>query len=133
MHQPVPRTRYVLQGLEDVNRISNRFARISQPAEEHEFKEKYREFERVRIEKKVSREGESKNKRLIAELSMKFGQVNRVFDDEEKSARKRVGDERRGEDGGRKREAGRSGEEESASREKKDRKSAVRGNLCGFY
>jgi len=65
----------------DVNRISDRFAKITHPEENHEFKEKYREFVKTRKEKKTPG-GLSRNKRLIAELSQKFGRVDRVFDDE---------------------------------------------------
>lgn len=75
-----------------VNRISDRFAKIGKPFEDHKLKKEYQEFLRGRNKKKT--DGESKNERLIAELSMKFGKVEETItrkrsNDNEQSARVR--------------------------------------------
>ncbi|KAL0280671.1 UNVERIFIED_CONTAM: hypothetical protein PYX00_001896 [Menopon gallinae] len=84
-------------------KISERFGRINKTNEIHEYKEKYYEFERERYEKKYLKyqgtekekhyeklkdkyasAGESKNKKLIAKLSEKFGKVDREFENKKR-------------------------------------------------
>lgn len=86
------------KGLE---KMSERFGRINKSNEVHEYKEKYYELERERCEKKYvkgtvkekhyeklkdkySSAGESKNKKLIAKLSEKFGKVDREFENKKR-------------------------------------------------